>query len=87
MTMLTAVVVYFLIWWTVLFAVLPVGVRPDSGGQETTGNWRGAPLAARIGAKMLATTLIAGVIFAGVWWLIQSEYLSFRSGWLAMPVR
>lgn len=87
MTLVTAVVVYLLIWWTVLFAVLPIGVRPDISGQETTGGWRGAPLRARMGAKVLATTLIAAVVFAGVWWVIQSEYLSFRSGWLAMPPR
>ncbi len=87
MTLVTAVVVYFLIWWTVLFAVLPFGVRPDSSGQETTGGWRGAPVRASMGRKVLATTVIAAVVFVGVWWVIQSEFLSFRSGWLAMPAR
>ncbi len=87
MAVVTAVVVYFLIWWVVLFAVLPIGVRPDADGVQTAGGWRGAPLKAQIGMKVLATTLISAVIFAGVWWLIESEYLSFRSGWLAVPVR
>lgn len=27
----TGCVLYLLIWWTVLFAVLPLGVRPASG--------------------------------------------------------
>lgn len=84
MSWLTAFVVYFLIWWMVLFAVLPIGVRPDEAGDPAAGGWRGAPQRPRMGMKVLATTLISAVIFVGVWWLIQSEWLSFRSDWLAV---
>jgi hypothetical protein len=35
--------VYFLVWWTVLFAVLPFGVQPDEAGARESGGWRGAP--------------------------------------------
>ena len=77
-------VLYLLIWWTVLFAVLPFGTNPVSEADEHTG-WRGTPSQPRILQKMIATTLISGVIWAACYALISSEWLSFRHGWLALP--
>lgn len=77
-------VLYALIWWTVLFAVLPFGTRPVSEADEHTG-WRGAPSQPHMLRKVLVTTLIAGVIWLGCYALISSEWLSFRHGWLALP--
>ncbi|MXP63207.1 DUF1467 family protein [Roseomonas sp. M0104] len=85
MNWFTGFVVYFLVWWTVLFAVLPVGIRPDPDGQAP-GNWRGAPEAPGIGRKALWTTVVATVVFLGIYSLITSDWLSFRHGWLAMPI-
>lgn len=68
----TSVVVFVIIWWLVLFTVLPVGVRtaheanqPMEPGQATS-----APVQPRILRKFLATTVIAGALFA-VYWLLQ----------------
>ena len=80
----TGAVLYVLIWWTVLFAVLPFGARPSGEPDPLTG-WRGAPAKAMIGRKALATTLIAALIWAGAHWLIASDYMSFRSGMFALP--
>ncbi|MDJ0388132.1 DUF1467 family protein [Roseomonas sp. E05] len=85
MNWFTGLVVYFLVWWTVLFTVLPVGVRPDAEGQAP-GGWRGAPEAPGLGRKALWTTAVATLIFLGLYALITSDWLSFRHGWLAMPV-
>ncbi len=60
----TAFVLFTLIWWTVLFAVLPFGTRPVADPEETTGGWRGAPAQPMIGRKMLITTAIAVVLWA-----------------------
>jgi len=81
----TGIVVYLLIWWTALFAVLPVGTRPDAEGDPETGGWRGAPRNPRLGLKLVATTLVAAVIWLGVYAVVESDWLSFRSGWLALP--
>jgi predicted secreted protein len=78
------VVLYALIWWTVLFAVLPFGTRPVSDADEHTG-WRGAPAKPYMLRKAVATTLISGVIWLGCYAIISSEWLSFRHGWLALP--
>ena len=80
----TAVVLYALIWWTVLFAVLPFGTKPVVEADEQTG-WRGAPERPLMWRKILATTLVSALIWVALWWVITSPYLSFRSGFLALP--
>jgi hypothetical protein len=49
------------------------------------GGWRGAPQKHLMGWKLLGTTALAGVIWMAIWWVIESEWLSFRTGILAMP--
>jgi predicted secreted protein len=85
MTWFTGIVVFLLVWWTVLFCVLPIGTRPDPDGDPAAGGWRGTPVAAKLGWKMIATTVLAAVIWAGIWLLVDSDWLSFRTGLLAMP--
>lgn len=87
MSAFTGTVVFILVWWTVLFCVLPIGVRPDSEGADTPGGWRGAPLQAHLGRRLLATTIVAAVIWVGIYYVIESDWLSFRTGILAMPNR
>ena len=74
----TAVVLFTMIWWTVLFAVLPFGVRPVADADEATG-WRGAPQQARMGRKLLITTAIAVVLWCAAFAIIRSDWLSFRA--------
>ena len=81
----SGIVVYLLVWWTVLFAILPIGVRPDTDAAITPGGWRGAPTQPRLWSKVLWTTLTAAVIWGGLELLISSDWLSFRHGWLALP--
>ena len=73
----TAFVLYTLIWRTVLFAVLPFGTRPVADADPATG-WRGAPERPLIGRKLLATTIIAAVLWGVAMWIIQSDWWSFR---------
>lgn len=82
----SGIVVYLLIWWLALFAVLPIGTEPNPEGDADTG-WRGVPQQPRLLRKVLITTLVAAVIWLGVYGLVESDWLSFRSGWLAMPER
>lgn len=86
MTWFNGTVVFILVWWTVLFAVLPFGTRPDPDGDPATGGWRGAPERPLLLRKLVATTLVSVVIWAGIFAIVESDMLSFRSGWLALPV-
>jgi len=56
--------IYFVVWWVVLFVVLPFGVRSqheDGGGVEGTDP--GAPVAHGMLRKMMWTTLISAVLY------------------------
>ncbi len=60
----TAVAIYFVLWWVVLFAVLPWGVRSqhESGG-IAPGTDPGAPARPHGWRTLIATTIVAGVLF------------------------
>ena len=78
----TGVVLYILIWMLTLFAVLPIGTRPDENADTATG-WRGAPLQARMWRKAMITTIVATILFAIAFTVIENDWLSFRHGILA----
>ncbi len=80
----TGAVLYVLIWWLALFAVLPFGTKTVSEADPTSG-WRGTPKQVHLWRKLIATTLVAAVIWVGFYLVISSPWLSFRSGWLALP--
>jgi len=65
MSWTTAIAIYFIIWWVVLFAILPWGVRSQAeSGEVVPGSDPGAPAIPRLGAKLLWTTVVASVVFA-----------------------
>lgn len=84
MNWVTGVVLYVLIWWTALFAVLPIGTRPVEEPDAATG-WRGAPERPRILFKLIVTTVVATVLWGGAYLVIQSDFISFRHGLFAAP--
>jgi len=84
MNWFTGLVLYILIWWTALFAVLPFGTRPVAEPDAATG-WRGAPAQPHMLKKIIATTIVSAAIWLGCYLIITSGWISFRSGWLALP--
>lgn len=65
MSVTTGIAIYFLIWWIVLFAVLPWGVRSqEEQGEISRGTDPGAPALPRLLLKLLWTTVTATAIFA-----------------------
>jgi predicted secreted protein len=86
MAITTAIAIYFLVWWLVLFAVLPWGVRnQEESGDITPGTDPGAPAVHMVWKKLMWTTLIASVMFAILaviykLGLIPFDYLAAISG-------
>ena len=69
-----ALAIFFTMWWTVLFAVLPFGIRSqDEAGEVVQGSERGAPAAPGLLAKALWTTVISAVLFAGLMVFIAAQ--------------
>jgi predicted secreted protein len=63
MAVATAIAIYFLIWWIMLFAVLPWGVRAQGEEGAAPGTDPGAPTVPRLRAKLIWTTIAAGVVW------------------------
>jgi predicted secreted protein len=73
----SAIAIYFVIWWAVLFAVLPFGIRNahEAGEAVDQGNEPGAPVNPRLALKAVITTGIAAVVFACFYWAKASGLL------------
>lgn len=77
MTLSFAIAIYVVIWWIVLFAMLPIGVRSqEEEGEVAPGTAESAPHQPRLLAKMLATTVVASIVFAGVYAIIVHKVIS-----------
>ena len=76
MSLPLAISSYFIIWWVVLFAVLPFGVRSpaETGVERPAGTDPGAPATSHLGRKALATTMVSGVVFAALY-----AYIAYMS--------
>ena len=76
-TIATLFAIYFVMWWIVLFLTLPFGVRSlhEEGG-GAPGTDPGAPIATRMGRKLIWTTIISAAIFAAGTWAQRAGYLS-----------
>jgi len=72
----TTLAVFFTVWWTVLFAVLPWGARPAQAPEE--GHAPSAPARPNLKLKFAATTVVAALITAGIWLVADSGLVSFR---------
>lgn len=61
MSIIGAIISYLLIWWVLLFTVLPWGATSahEAGEEVIPGNEPSAPMVSRMGRKLLITTLLA----------------------------
>lgn len=68
MSWISAVAVFFIIWWLVLFATLPFGLRTqDDADDVTLGTASSAPIGAHVGRAMLRTTIVSALIFGALY--------------------
>lgn len=75
----SAIAVYFITWWVCLFMVLPWGVRNAHEAGETVeqGNEHGAPVRPLLWRKVLATTILSGIIFALIYGQVTHGWIGF----------
>jgi predicted secreted protein len=77
---ITAFAVYITLWWTVLFAVLPLGNRTyhEDGLKVTDGGDPGAPVNPNLKKKFITTTWVSAIA-----WLIIMAIIKF--GLITLP--
>ena len=65
------IAIYFVVWWIVLFAVLPWGMRSqDDEGDVVLGTVSSAPANPRLVRKAIITSIVAAIVTAGIWYLV-----------------
>jgi predicted secreted protein len=75
----TGLAVYFILWWLVLFMVLPWGVRAIDREDVAKGHAASAPVRPRIALKMAVTTVIAGLFWLIVYLIIDRGLIALRA--------
>ena len=63
---ITMIAIYLTVWWTVLFAVLPLGSQSfsEAGIKPPPGADPGAPVNPNILRKFITTTWVSVIVFA-----------------------
>jgi predicted secreted protein len=80
LNVITLVAMYLTIWWTALFAILPLGLRShaETGVEVPRGCEPGAPVKLDLKRKAITTTWVSMIIFVLMVAIIES-------GWIHLP--
>lgn len=72
MNLAGGIAIYFIIWWVVLFAVLPWGVRShhEAGIVDPLAE-AASPINPRLILKAIITTVVSGFVFAAVYAVLE----------------
>jgi predicted secreted protein len=76
MTWFAAGIIFVIVWWLVLFMVLPFGARPPD--KVEPGMAPSAPAQPRMGLKIAITTVLALALTTLILWLLQSGLIQLR---------
>ena len=69
-------VVFAIVWWLILFMVLPFGAAPRDDVEP--GMATSAPAKPRMAVKLAITTVLAALVTALIVWLIDSGLIQLR---------
>lgn len=74
----TIAAIYIVCWWTVLFAVLPLGMNQEGQEKPTDGAQWGAPANPNLKKKFITTTWVSAIVWVFILVLIWT-------GWMPLP--
>ena len=74
----TYIAIYLTIWWTVLFAVLPLGVRShhEEGIDVPGGGDPSSPVNPNLKRKFITTTWVSALLFALFWATLYFHWIT-----------
>ena len=69
MDLMTSIGAYLILWWTCLFAILPVGARShwEAGAPVPGGGDPSSPVNPDLKRKFVTTTWVSAIAFALLW--------------------
>ncbi len=76
MSPLYAFFIYLLIWWVMLFTILPIGVERHE--EDGKGFDAGAPKFANLKKKLILNTVVSAVILAVIYVLVELDIIRWR---------
>jgi len=80
MSLAFGIAVYLILWWMVLFIVLPFGVRSqEEQGDVVEGSEPAAPAVPHIWRKFAITTILAAVIFVPIYAVFEYKLITLDS--------
>lgn len=79
MSITSALVLFAVIWFLVMFVTLPIGLRTQGDENEVVpGTQAGAPANFRLKRTVIVVTLVTAVLWAVVFTVITSGWISVR---------
>ena len=75
---ITMFAIYIVVWWVVLFTVLPLGTSSETHEPPTDGSQWGAPRTPNLKRKFITTTWLSFLLWLFVMWLVFI-------GWMPLP--
>lgn len=79
MSITSALVLFAVIWFLVMFVTLPIGLRTQGDENEVVpGTQAGAPANFRLKRTVIIVTLVTAVLWAVVFTVITSGWISVR---------
>jgi predicted secreted protein len=76
MDWLGTALVFAIVWWLILFMILPFGAAPPD--EVEPGMATSAPAKPRMALKMAITTVLAALVTALILWLMNSGLIQLR---------
>ncbi len=69
----SGIAIYLTIWWTALFAILPLGVRSyaEEGKPVPGGGDPSAPVNPNLKRKFITTTWVSAILWAALWAILH----------------
>lgn len=74
----TSLAVFFVIWWVMLFTILPLNIRGQwEDGSPDDGTEPGAPVQPQMLKKVILTTIVALIVFVAFRLALAAHLLDF----------
>ena len=79
--------VYLVVWWTVLFTILPLGVRShhEEGVDVPGGGEPASPVNPNIKKKFITTTWVSAIVLGVIWLVLHFNLIPLPNYPAAAP--